>query len=1194
MTEDLTPAQLIDLVCDRQRLLWQGGERVPAEALLRQHPMLEADADGALEVVYNEVLLRAQCGETPRVEEYEARFPQFAPRLKPIFELHHALESSSADGAHSTDPSADGARARTVVRAVREAVTVGDYQIVDELGRGGMGIVYRARQLSLNRVVALKMILAGRLASPADVQRFRLEAEAAANLDHPNVVPIYEVGEHQGQYYFSMKWIPGGSLTRHLPRLRDDPRATAGLLATLARAVHYAHQRGLLHRDLKPANVLVEWRAGGVNPLIPHVTDFGLAKRLDGDGGLTQSGAVIGTPSYVAPEQASGKKGAVSIACDVYSLGAILYEVLTGRPPFRGETPLETLLQVQEQEPARPRSLDPRADRDLETVCLKCLAKDPRRRYTSAEALADDLERWQNGEPIRARAVGRGERLERWVRRKPLVAGLAGAAALGFLLFLAASGVGLWGVIHAWGKRGEALRDSLRLQAELYVEAQTPGHQGLALRAVAAATAYGPGLDLRNLAVRALESYDVELVQEWTRADDAPGPVPADALSGWLVSRAGFGRDGHSLRVVAGRRPVEIDAATGAARAAGDPLGDSNTLSLPSPDGRFVVTWSPIAAGAHVWHWGGKAPAFDLHDDQGKSLAPSACAFSPKSDLLAVAARSPVPDRQMVIHLFDTAPPFRRITRTLPVRAEAIDCLCFDPTGASLAASCLRREGNRRDHALQILRVSSGELVSTLQLDEEFFWELCQQPHRIAFSADGRYLAAAGIKGAVKLWDLSPLASRKPPRLLLSPSLHPLRADQVHLSPDGRMLATFDTGGEFRWWDVASGRVVVHGPPDVPVRAEPPDGRPVPATALNVMTDFSSLPQSRGLGLRRWRVVPPVSHTVVLTDSFNLDSNAPGPFLDGLVFSDHDRYLACALNDPSSPRVIDLEKPGEVPRRLGPGLTSEVLAFAPGSDDLWAVGQDGKHHHWHLPGGRPVVAPGPTRKLAALAFDARGHKIAVANFKKTVAITDLDDPEADYSGLVSQIRSPARTRGPSFSILNKTLRLARDGAFLAVLDRDGEEHGLKVFDLASRQVRFTATVPGKGICTVLADGARLVAVGQDSRVLVYDPHEGKLIASLEGHTGRLVDLAVEPSGAMLASAAEDGTVRLWDPRSGAELLTLHAGREALWRLALSPGGRWLAAGDCRGRVRLWDLAEIRARLRPLGLDWPTLSPGTVR
>ncbi len=314
----------------------------------------------------------------------------------------------------------------------------GAYELLGQVAEGGMGVVYRARQPGLDRTVALKVVRAGLFATPAERQRFQTEAEAAASLDHPHIVPIYEVGEADGQPYFTMKLVAGLSLERVLARQREleqpqpdrafEERMVA-LLAKVARAVHHAHQRGILHRDLKPANILLDAADE------PHVTDFGLAKRLNVTAtGLTLTGQVLGTPGYMAPEQAAGDSKGVTVAADIFSLGAILYEVLTGRTPFRGDTPLAVMLQTVQAEPPRPSAIRPSVDRDLQTICLQCLAKSPTARYRSAESLAEDLERWLRHEPISARPPTAWERLSNQIRFHPVRTGLTAVALLAVLL----------------------------------------------------------------------------------------------------------------------------------------------------------------------------------------------------------------------------------------------------------------------------------------------------------------------------------------------------------------------------------------------------------------------------------------------------------------------------------------------------------------------------------------------------------------------------------------------------------------------------------------------------------------------------------------------------------------------------------------------------------------------------------------
>jgi tetratricopeptide (TPR) repeat protein len=449
--EPLPPelAQRVDQVCDRFEAAWQAGPPPRLEDYLGDPTEPERSAL-LRELIALDIEYRQRQGETPKSEDYQARFPlldpawlaralaarplaRFVPSPKaPLPSGAAEMEPPKATPTSFPDPDGTGPgeppseSASTNRAAETERPRVAGYEILDELGRGAMGVVYLARQVGLKRIVALKMILSGEHAGSQELARFRIEAEAVARLRHPHIVHIYEVGEYNGRPFFSLEYVDGGTLARKLGGVPLLAHQAARLVETLARAMHAVHQCHIVHRDLKPANVLLT--ADGT----PKISDFGLAKQLDKDTGQTRTQAIMGTPSYMAPEQAAGQAKQVGPAADVYALGAILYEALTGRPPFQAATVLETLELVRTQEPRPPSRLQPSVPLDLEAICLKCLAKDPRRRYADAAALAKDLHGFQAGEPISARSMWSWERALRWVRRRR-----AEAACLGVSLAVA-------------------------------------------------------------------------------------------------------------------------------------------------------------------------------------------------------------------------------------------------------------------------------------------------------------------------------------------------------------------------------------------------------------------------------------------------------------------------------------------------------------------------------------------------------------------------------------------------------------------------------------------------------------------------------------------------------------------------------------------------------------------------------------
>jgi serine/threonine protein kinase len=559
------------------------------------------------------------------------------------------------------------------------------YELLAELGRGGMGVVYKARHTKLNRTVALKMVLAGGHAGKDELARFLTEAEAVARLDHPNIVPLYEFGEHAGLPFFTLEFVAGGTLATRLAGARLAPREAARVVALIARAMHCAHQAGIVHRDLKPANVLL------AKDGTPKVADFGLARRVEVGPGLTATGAVLGTPSYMAPEQADGKGKEAGPAADVYALGAILYECLTGRPPFKAATHLDTLMQVVSAEPVPPRQIRPKVPRDLDTICLKCLEKDPAKRYPTALALAADLRRHLDHEPIRARRTGVWERTAKFVRRQPVLATLLVLVSLGVILGMAQT------IYTSW-RFGQLMDPKNHMPPAPVSGNAAPAVQPPAVRPPPSQTK-----TIRHV-------------------------LPASGQRLWCVA---FSPDGKTLAAAGDEGAVRLWASPlNTVPTFVPPLKghDDSILALAfAPDGTTFATGSADRT-VKVWETAARREKHTLSGHRRRVLA---VAFSPNGKSLASAGDDEV------IKLWDAAT--GAPLRDLRGHTDSVNGLAFAPGGKALASA-------GHDGAVLLWDPTAGKVRHTLRGH-------AGPVRAVAFSSDGKTLATGGADGGVQLWD---------------------------------------------------------------------------------------------------------------------------------------------------------------------------------------------------------------------------------------------------------------------------------------------------------------------------------------------------------------------------------------------------------------------------------------------------------
>jgi serine/threonine protein kinase/WD40 repeat protein len=1057
----------------------------------------------------------------------------------------------------------------------RSSRTFGDYELLEEIARGGMGVIFRARQRRLNRIVAIKMILDGQLASPDLVQRFYAEAEAAANLDHPGIVPIYEVGECDGRHYFSMAYVEGESLATRIARYPLPPAEAAAVLQSVAEAVHFAHQHGVLHRDLKPANILLDKQGQ------PKVTDFGLAKRFENDQHLTPSGQVLGTPNYMPPEQALGKIEQAGPTADVYSLGALLYAMLTGRPPFQAASMVETLKQVLHRDPVAPRQLNPTIDRDLETICLKCLEKLPERRYASAAALAEDLGRYLRNEPIFARRTGLVERAIRWTYREPAWAALALLSVITFSLLPILFSIGM--SLSAAREKGK----SQRLQLE-------------AMRA--ASRAKDLELQTSQQAAKANEaelkaSQSLAATHEYYRYLNRVRERNATKTLGWTwKSLADLER--AARLPVAHREPGLLRTLAAACLGAVD-LREQHRVAKNvyaeaiafSPDGKTLAV---CQAKAQLWmkcniylydaQTGEKLRTLSfltLRFAAGRDGAPAqeciyAVAFSPDGQWLAAGTRTGMIYR-WDLHHSDQAPvewqAHEHSVRGLYWLPDSASLISYSSEGQEIARwdaaqgtqlashSTPGRIGDRSGVALsadgQRLVCSYDDGVHILATQDLHETEPAWKPNGAPLCVSPQdSLIAVTVDEGIQLVDLH---TRRIFRTLRDPELGVAAEDRMRhitFSPDGSLLAA-GSRGKLRIWETASGRMLA-------VKSLPGADAPFPvfnatgsllATPLGRETlvcevragktqKFVGLASSLATDVR-WTSTAELESSHVADDapsvrltSMHAEQDQPPLFLATAHAAELQAYLspnASRLCWPQGEALLVNDRNNAAASVTLPDVgDTSYVSFAPRGDYVWTVA-DNEVRSWSLPSGAPATRWKPTGQMVLAG--ARGFASLTAGNQWVLAGGD--------EGLLYVLRA-----------------------------HDGAMHD--AFPLQDGRVTSVA---------MNLQETRALCGTETGLLQEVELPTGKMVGRIREHQDRVLCVALDPNGALAASGSEDRTVCLWKTEHGQLTLLLKLTFPApAKKLQFCPEGKALAVLlENETATRVWRIDQLSAAFAELGL-----------
>lgn len=1175
--ETPTAASLVDGLQEDQRRRWRAGERALAETYFEQHPELLGAEPLALQLLYGEIILREESGETPQPEEYQRRFPHLATQLPLLFEVHRALESGALAGslAGSSTGSLPWQASQSALTIAEELHTrfdaeptrngtaalsfaVPGYEILEELGRGAMGVVYKARQAGLGRIVALKMIVLGRQTDAALQARFRAEAEALAKLEHPNIVKIHEVGAHDGCPYFSFEFVAGGTLAQHLKGMPQPARLAAAFVAKLARAVHAAHQQGIIHRDLKPANILLKVDQPGSPPrtlddtIVPKITDFGLAKDLHLDAGQTGTGVILGTPSYMAPEQADGSGQAVGPAADVHALGAILYELLAGTPPYKGDTQLASVRLLLAEEPVSLARLH--LPRDLVTICFKCLCKEPRQRYGTALALAEDLERFLGDRPILARPAGRLERTWRWARRNPWPAAFLAAVVLLSLTVAVVSTVsGVWlrtALTQSEKHRQHAEENGADARAKLWVSlleqaralrsSRSPGQRVIGLRAIKEALRLpvpaGHSRDeLRTEAIACLMLPDVEVWKEW---DGWPEGSRAFAVDDTGQRYARGDKDGNiSIRRVVDDVELQHIANAG--------FMSDWSLNFDVTGRNLTYLGTQFAPGhpSRVWNLEGKSPKLVYEGVGWCRVAPDGrrlAKFDNNDATLRVFEN--IGDRECrpyaagaPIHDVVWNPRFPKVALY-----SGRDCRILDLVSGKVTAVIPGSSGKMAWHP-------EGRILARVVGLEIQFWDTTTNrpawptltAHKVGgvtleFSRSGDHLLSSDWGGLRRLCD-----ARQGTQQLAWPSIY----------YSMKLVAFPDLAGDGLLTDVASPRLRL-------LRLWPGD-------------EFRSLAHQVGgrtVALSPWLALADdgrllavkATDGIVLVDLHRLEEVAliPQPFNSPLRISADDlwthgingvqrwplHFVGSGKEDPGSPSSSNYLRVGP-PVRVHPSTSTDqvgfsgdrqALAFARAAKDalLWRVGDKG------------ALGLGPQEDVRHCEISPDGKWVA----------TGSHDAHAGVGAKVWHAAAPLLAKWAPVELPAKL------AAELPV----GPYCGLRF----SPDSRWLATTSG---------GVRLWRVGAWT--------EGPTVAT-PFDTG----FAFSADSKLLAIGDGKGGIRLHVAETGKELARLTSPESTrLIPLAFTPSGdRLIAVGAESAALHILDLRALRRQLSDLGLDWDQL------